>query len=134
MTTDHIELVWDCGCAGTAQTSSGSRLEVGRNGRWSAEQLLMAAAESALMTSFVALAEAEALDVLGYVSSAGTERGGTGSGSIRLALRPCIVVASETDRARAQDVLARSLDRSSVLRALTGAVRVDPQVVVVEST
>ena len=133
MTTDHIELIWDCGCAGTAQTASGSRLDVGENGKWTAERLLMAAAESAVMTGFVAMAEAQDLEVLGYVSSAGVESA-TGTHALRVVVRPCVVVASPADVARAQALLARALERSPVARALENVLRLDPQVVAIESS
>ena len=132
MTTDHIELIWDCGGAGTAQTASGSRLDIGDNGQWTAEQLLMAAAESAVMTSFVVLAREDGLEVLGYMSSAGTE-GGEGTPALRVVVRPCVAVASPADAARAQVLLGRALDGSPVARALAGLVRLDPQVVALES-
>ena len=132
MTTRHIQLIWDCGCAGTAQTSSGSCIHVGPAGRWTAEELLVAAEESAVMSSFVALAESEGLEVLGYVSSAAMA---DGEGSdIAVAVRPCIVVAREADRARARDLLTRAVEGSPVCRALGGALRVDPDVVVIGSS
>ena len=134
MATDHIQLIWDCGCAGTAQTPSGSCLDVGSSGKWTAEHLLMAAAESAVMTSFVAIANEEGLDVLGYVSSAGTESETGAPSAIRVVVRPCIVVAREADLARARELLRRALERSPVARALGSALRTDPEVVVVESS
>ena len=133
MVTDHIELIWDCGGAGTAQTASGSRLDIGSNGKWTAEQLLMAAAESAIMTSFVALAEAESLDVLGYMSSAATESTAGTPPRMQVIVRPCIVVAQAPDVARARELMAQAVEHSPVGRALAGTVRVDPQVVVIDS-
>lgn len=133
MTTDHIELIWDRDCLGTAQTASGSRLDVGATGHWTAEQLLMAAAESAVMTSFLALAGEEGLEVLGYMSSAGTEGAAGPGAAMRVLVRPCIVVAGEPDAASAEAMMARALDRSPVARALKGVLLVDPQVVAIDS-
>ena len=133
MTTDRIELIWDRGSTGTAQTASGRRLDVGGNDTWSAERLLMAAAESAVMTSFLGLAEEQGLDVLGYMSSAGTEVVAGSPPSLRIDVRPCVVVANPADVARAQALLPRVLDCSPVARALAGALRLDPQVVAIDS-
>ena len=132
MTTDHIELIWDRGCTGTAQTASGRRLDIGGNDTWSAEQLLMAAAESAVMTSFLGLAEEQALDVLGYMSSAGAVAADAKAPTLRIVVRPCVVVARPADVARAQALLAHTLDHSPVARALAGALRLDPQVVAID--
>lgn len=132
MATEHIELIWDCGCAGTAQTASGRRLDVGENGKWTAEQLLMAAAESAVMASFVELARAQDLDVLGYVSSAGVENASGDPAALQVVVRPCIVVASAADAVRANALLAGALEGSPVARALAGALRLDPQVVALD--
>lgn len=133
MTTDHIELIWDRDCACTAQTASGSRLDIGGEGQWTAEQLLMAAAESAIMTSFVALAEAHGLDVLGYVSSAAVETTAGPPASLRIVVRPCVAVADPGDVARAEALLERVREHSAVARSLEGTVHLDPQVVAIGS-
>jgi organic hydroperoxide reductase OsmC/OhrA len=133
MTTDRIELLWKCGRAGTAQTASGTRLDVGPNGNWNADQLLMAAAESAVMASFIAAAEEEGLEVLGYMSSAATESEVGGRPVLRVVVRPCIVVSCEPDVARAHALLSRAIERSPVAKALAAALSVDPEVVAIKS-
>lgn len=132
MDTDHIQLIWDSGCAGTAQTGSGSCLSVGLGGKWTPEQLLLIAAESSIMTIFLRLAGEERLDLLGYVSSAGTiderlERG------IKVVVRPCITVAREEELLRAKELLVKAAQQSRVAQALSGALLVDPEVVLVST-
>jgi hypothetical protein len=109
---------------------SGRRLEVGPNGDWTPERLLAAAAESAVMTSFLELAEEELFEVLGYVSSAGIEIETGMSRVVRIVVRPCIIVAPGAEVARGRKLLARALERSIVASVLTGVLRVDADVTV----
>jgi hypothetical protein len=128
MTMDRVQLVWDRGCAATAQTETDGGLEIGPDGKWTADRLLMAAAESAVMTSFLALAEEQALEVLGYVSSARVEQGPRLA--YRIIVRPCIVVARDTDIDRAKGLFAHAFERSAVATALAAILRIDAEVIV----
>ena len=93
----------------------------------------MAAAESAVMTSFLALAERECLEVLGYVSSARVERGAGPDRAFRVIVRPCIVVACDDDVVRARSLFASALTQSALATALAAFVRVDADMVVLGS-
>jgi organic hydroperoxide reductase OsmC/OhrA len=121
-----VELVWDRGCAGTAQAASGSALEVAPEGAWTPEQLLVAAIEASLLISFMELAADDGLEVLGYVSAA-TRLDDPGADEI--VVRPCVTVGRTDERARVERVLARALERSPIARALRPAVRVEADVI-----
>lgn len=133
MMMDRVQLVWDRDCAATAQAESDSGLEVGPDRRWTAERLLMAAAESAVMTSFLALADEQAIEVLGYVSSACTELGPGPDRAMRIIVRPCVVVARDADVVRARRLFDRALEKSSVTSALAAVPRIDAEVIVLGS-
>lgn len=126
-----IQLIWDWECAGTAQAPSGVSLRVGPDGEWTPEDLLLAAAEAGVMSIFLALAAKEAVEILGYVSSATRENCDAG---LALVVRPCIVLARGADEARVRQLLGRSLELSPVARALRAALRIEPEIVSVESS
>jgi organic hydroperoxide reductase OsmC/OhrA len=129
--TEHIQLIWDRECAGTAQTQAGSSIQVGPYGEWTPEQLLVIAVEASLMTTFLQLAADAGLQILGYVSAAEADLTFVAGAQPSLVVRPCIVVASDRDRRLVQRLLARAAERSPVARALKDAVQVDPEVVTV---
>ena len=131
--TDHIQLVWDRECAGTAQAESGCSLSVGPGGEWTPEQLLVAAAESSLMTIFLRLADEQGLGVLGYVSSAGAAFDPDTPVRMSIVVRPCIVIGRQEEREPVERLLARAVEVSPVARALKDALRIDAEVIVVAS-
>ena len=106
------ETVWDGGLSATGVCGDGRELSVGReSGRWAPEQLLLLAAESSLMESFLAAARDADIEVLGYVSSGHLEIPDEPDAAPYLTLKPCIVVASmdEAERAvRLSTVVART--------------------------
>jgi organic hydroperoxide reductase OsmC/OhrA len=129
--TDHIQLVWDRGGAGTAQGESGCSLSVGPGGEWTPEQLLVAATESSLMTMFLGLADRAGLGVLGYVSSAGAAFDPDTPARMSLVVRPCIVIGREEDRELVEGLLDKAVEVSPVAQALRHALRIDAEVIAV---
>jgi len=129
--TDHIQLVWDRGGAGTVQGESECSLSVGPSGEWTPEQLLVAAAEASLMTVFLGLADRAGLDVLGYVSSAGAAFDPQAPTRLSLVVRPCIVIGREEDRELVEGLLGEAAEVSPVARALRHALRIDAEVIAV---
>jgi hypothetical protein len=114
------ETVWDGGLSGTGVCDEGRELMVGReHGRWSPEQLLLLAAESSLMESFLAAARDADIEVLGYVSSGHLEMPDGPDAAPRLTLKPCIVVASVDEATRAA-LLSTTVAESSMAGRLLG--------------
>jgi hypothetical protein len=66
--------------------------------------------------------------VLGYVSSARVEQGPRLA--YRIIVRPCIVVARDTDIDRAKGLFAHAFERSAVATALAAILRIDAEVIV----
>lgn len=129
--TGPTQLIWDRGCAGTAQAQSGGCLSVGPHTDWSPAQLLVAAAESDLMSVFLRLAEESAVEVLGYISAADAELDEGTARRPLVIVRPCVVVGREHDRARVATLIERTLARSPIARALGDTLRFQTEVVVV---
>jgi organic hydroperoxide reductase OsmC/OhrA len=105
----------------------------GEPGHWTPEHLLVAAVESCLMTTYLAIAEMSHLEVLAYRSSAQTElvRGeGKGFRFSEVVVRPVIEVA-EADRERALRLMEKAEKHCFVSAALTVPVHVEAQVVTV---
>ena len=132
MDGEHIQLVWDRARACTAQARSGVTITIGSNDGWTPEQLLVAAAESSLMTVFLRLADDANLRVLGYVSSAGAMLDPDTAFPPSIVVRPCIVVGREEDTEAARRLITTALETSPAARALREVLRVDADVIVVE--
>ena len=89
-------------------------------------QLLVLAASSALMTSFLNLAAATGVPVDGYVSSARLREGA--DGEPELTLTPCVVVSSEADGRLVTDLWPEAVRYSRTLRLLRDRLRIEPAV------
>ena len=114
------ETIWDGGLAATGVCSEGRELNVGHEkGRWTPEQLLLLGAESSLMESFLTAARAADIQVLGYVSCGHLEMPNRPGAAPRLTLKPCIVVASADEAARAVR-LSSAVARTSIAGRLLG--------------
>lgn len=131
--SDQIQLVWDRGWAGTAQSQAGCSIRVGSTGEWTPEELLLAAAESSLMAAFLGLADQAGVEVLGYVSAAELTLATDAAARTSIVVRPCIVIGREQDREPVERLLRNAVDQSPVARALRDALRTDPEVIVVAS-
>jgi len=113
------ETVWDTGLSATG-SAGGRSLTAGFEGDWAPEHLLLLAAESCFMSTFLSLAYVSGLEVLGYVSNARLEPGTRAGGLPFISLAPCIVVASEADASNARDLLNATI-RDSVVARMLGA-------------
>jgi organic hydroperoxide reductase OsmC/OhrA len=107
----------------------------GEPGYWTPEHLLVAALESCLMTTFLAIAEQSRLDVVSYRSSAIAKletTDGSGLRFTRILVRPIIKLRDELDRDKARRVLDKAEGSCFVSTALSVPVRCDPTIVVNE--
>jgi organic hydroperoxide reductase OsmC/OhrA len=99
----------------------------GEPGYWSPEHLLVAALESCLMTTFLAIAEKSRLDVVSYRSSALAKLEMV-DGSLRftrILVRPIVELRREQDRESAHRVFANTEKNCFVSSALSVPVRCD---------
>jgi organic hydroperoxide reductase OsmC/OhrA len=112
------ETVWNAGLAGTGVAADDRSLTVGHDGEWVPEHLLLLAAESCFMSTLLAIASADGVTVLGYVSS-GHLTIPTQGGTPSVSLAPCVVVASADDERRIAQC-ARQAEQASVVARLLG--------------
>jgi organic hydroperoxide reductase OsmC/OhrA len=108
----------------------------GEPGYWTPEHLLVAALESCLMTTFLAVAEKSRLEVVSYRSSAlatlESDKSG-GLGFTRVLVRPIIKVHREEDASKARRLMEKAEKHCLVTKALSVPVHCDSSVVVVEA-
>jgi len=126
------ETVWNAGLAGTGVSGEGRSLTVGHDGEWNPEHLLLLAAESCFMSTLLALARAEGVDVLGYVSNGQLQIPDDPQADLTVLLTPCIVVLTDADAERIRALARRARSESVVARTLGTAgltVALDVQVV-----
>lgn len=114
----ETETVWNVGLAGTGFALGDLQLPVGRDSDWTPEHLLLLAAESCFMSSLMALALADGIDVLGYVSNGRLEIVKERSAP-SVTLAPCAVVGSRREATRLAE-LGRQARRESVTARLLG--------------
>lgn len=119
------ETVWNTGLSGTG-SAGGRTLSVGFEADWAPEHLLLLSVESCYMSTFLSLAYAAGLELLGYVSNARFEQGGHGPPSISLA--PCIVVGSPMQATLARETADAALRESAVARLVGARLRVTPDI------
>jgi organic hydroperoxide reductase OsmC/OhrA len=125
------ETVWNTGLSATG-SAGGRSLSAGFEGDWAPEHLLLLAVESCYMSTFLSLAYASGLDVLGYVSSARFEQGNPHQASAPIvSLAPCIVVATTSEAALARNLAGESARASAVARLLGPRLKVAADVRVV---
>jgi organic hydroperoxide reductase OsmC/OhrA len=107
----------------------------GEPGLWTPEHLLVAALESCLMTTFLAIAAKSRLQVVSYRSSAlatlETVEGG-GLGFTRILVRPIVKVPRGEDTGKARRLLEKA-EGCLVTKALSVPVHCDFNVVVSEA-
>jgi organic hydroperoxide reductase OsmC/OhrA len=112
------ETVWNAGLAGTGMSAEGRSLIVGHEGEWSPEHLLLLAAESCFMSTLLALARADGVDVLGYVSSGQLHVPDDPQAALSILLTPCVVVLTDGDAERIRELARRAREESVVARTL----------------
>ncbi|MGE3958335.1 MAG: hypothetical protein AB7H96_16600 [Vicinamibacterales bacterium] len=121
------ETLWNTGLAATG-SAGGRSLSVGFEGDWAPEHLLLLATESCFMSTFLSLAYAAGLEVLGFVSNARLEHGAQASALPSISLAPCIVVGSQMDATIARELAGAALRESVVARLLGARLRLVPDV------
>jgi organic hydroperoxide reductase OsmC/OhrA len=108
----------------------------GEPGFWTPEHLLVAALESCLMTTFLAIAAKSRLEVVSYRSSAlakleNAESGGLGF--TRVLVRPTIKVIRDEDTGKARRLLQKAEKHCLVTKALNVPVHCDANILVSEA-
>ena len=102
----------------------------GPEGIWSPEDLLVAAVNSCILTTFLYYRVRAGIELTGYKSTAEGTLVYTGQALefLEVAVRPEVLVASEGDREKAAAALERSEQTCLISNALDCAVRVEPSV------
>jgi organic hydroperoxide reductase OsmC/OhrA len=109
----------------------------GEPGYWTPEHLLVAALESCLMTTFLAIAEKSRLEVVSYRSSAIAKLEEAGDGGLkftRILVRPIVKLRQDSDCGRAQRVFDKAEKSCFVSTALSVPVRCDASFVANEES
>jgi uncharacterized OsmC-like protein len=125
---DHIviELVWDADRVGTGTSSTGASLATGDAAAWEPGELAALATASCLMRTFLRLAEAGGVPVLGFVAAAHMRAGGAAPPLLHL--HACVVVAAQGSRSAAVELLARARQASPLARMLGDGLIMDVDV------
>jgi len=103
----------------------------GRDDRWTPEHLYVAAAETCLLTTLLAIAELSKLEIARYHCQA---RGklekveGTGYLITEIVLQPKVQVRREADVARARQLLEKAEKNCLISKSMRTIVRVEPQI------
>jgi organic hydroperoxide reductase OsmC/OhrA len=121
------ETIWNTGLAATG-CAGGRSLSAGFEGDWAPEHLLLLAAESCYMSTFLSLAYTSGLEVLGYVSNARLEHGSHHGALPAVSLAPCIVVGSPADADVGRELASAAARESVVAKLLGGRLRVTADV------
>jgi organic hydroperoxide reductase OsmC/OhrA len=109
----------------------------GEPGYWTPEHLFVAAVESCLMTTFLAIAEKARLEVVSYRSSSLAKLeslDGGGLGFSRILIRPIVKLRNEEDREKARRVLEKAEKHCFVSNALSVPVHYDSSIVICEAS
>lgn len=102
----------------------------GEAGFWTPEHFLVAAAESCLMATFIAIAEKSRLAVAGYRSSAHGKLewvDGAGFRFTDLTILPVVELEKAGDRALAERVMAKAERGCLIANSLNSSLRVEPK-------
>lgn len=111
-----VDLVWDQERTCTCTSSGGGTMTIGEANSWPPEDLLAGAAASCLMRTFLGLAGADGVEVLGYVASA--HASAPEGGVLALEIQTCVVVKQGVDLNRVHALGGRAKETSPVARAL----------------
>jgi uncharacterized OsmC-like protein len=106
-----IELLWDAGKLGTANTSFGT-LAVGDPAGHSPRELLETAVAGCMMQALLEAASAARIPILGYIACATLDRRSTGMPCVRL--RGCVVGPATVSQAQLSRVTDEARQASPV--------------------
>jgi organic hydroperoxide reductase OsmC/OhrA len=101
----------------------------GEAGFWTPEHLLVGAAETCLMATFLGIAENSRLRVAGYRSTARGTLAWVEGGGYRfteIVLGPVVELENEADRSLAERVMANAAKGCLVTKSMTALARVEP--------
>lgn len=107
----------------------------GRPGFWSPEQLLVLAANSCFLSSFLFFAERSDVALAGYRADAEgrlEKVEGKGFQLAEITLRPVVLLERDKDRARAQRLLEKAERACIVANSLMTPIQVEPRVEVLQ--
>jgi organic hydroperoxide reductase OsmC/OhrA len=132
------ELLWNGKRRGAVIARSAPPLEVaappefgGERGVWNPEQLLLAAANACLMSTFIAYARKVRIEVVGYSCGGLAELTPDAEGGLaitRVTLKPVVLVGHEADVARASKLMVTAERNCLIGRSLRCQTRVLPSV------
>jgi uncharacterized OsmC-like protein len=121
-----IELVWDADRVGTGTASSGASVATGDAAAWEPGELAALATASCLMRTFLRLADAGGVPVLGFVAAAHMHTGEAASPLLHL--HACVVVAAEGSRSAVVELLAQARQASPLAQLLGAGLIMDVDV------
>ena len=143
MTRDNVEhqyrvtAWWTAGRAGLAKSDTAPNAIHfaapaqfgGLEGRWTPEELMLAAVASCFTTTLRSIARGRQIDFtdLEVEASATVRKMESGYGFSEIALRPTLRIADETERGRALDLLRRAERLCLVSRAFAMPLGFEPQ-------
>ena len=104
----------------------------GMEGIWSPEHLMVAAVNSCLMTTFLAIAENSKLNFVNFTSRATGKLEKTAGGYqiTEVTLYPKVIINKEEDRARMERVLQKSEAACLITNSIKSRVILEPTIVV----
>lgn len=102
----------------------------GLDGRWSPEDLLLAAVASCFTTTFHALAEYSKLDYTDFEvkAEACVRKVSSGYAFEQITLSPTVTIARTEEHSRAERLLAKAKQLCLVSRALSVSIKFEPQI------
>ncbi len=139
--TYKTSLRWEGEKRGTISTPGKTDISVatppefkGPEGIWSPEDLFVASVNICLMTTFLAFIDRAGLVPLEYHSDAeGTlELGSTGFSFTKIILRPTIVVKTEEDRSKAQELIEKAEKNCLISNSIKAQVHLEVNIVLQE--
>lgn len=128
MNGGSVDLLWDAGACGVAESPRAGTLTVGGRSGWSPTELLSLAIESDLMALFLERT-AESLTVLGFVSAVQLHDVTGGDTGYEAEVRPCVILARAGDEPVARRLMVEALGASAVCASLK-RVRLEPEFVI----
>jgi organic hydroperoxide reductase OsmC/OhrA len=129
--TFTIEMMWDAGEDATAipagTVGEGAAFQIGPRGGWQPPHLIALAAASCFMNALLRLADAAGVSILGYVSNSKLRVPTDPRGLPLLTLKPCIVVPSEKDAAKIDELCRMASELAAVSPTLLDRLEVVPE-------
>lgn len=133
--TFTIEMIWDAGQDATAIPAGigreGTAFEVGPRGGWQPPHLVALAAAARFMNALLRLADAAGVSILGYVSISKLRVPTDPRSRPTLTLTPCIVVPTEKDARKIDELCRMACELADVSPTLLDRLEVVPETQIV---